>query len=38
MRAYHTLIRDVQQGRSTPGADSQIAYDIDREAMRDGAQ
>jgi hypothetical protein len=35
MGAYQNLIRDVQQGRSSQATASQVAYDIDREAMRD---
>lgn len=35
MRAYQELVRDVQQGGSERAAPAEIAYGIDREAMRD---
>ena len=35
MGAYQDLIRDVQQGRPSQATASQVAYEIDREAMRD---
>lgn len=36
MNSYHKLIRGVIEGSATQATVSQTAYDIDREAMRDG--
>lgn len=36
MKAYHDLVRDVQAGQMASVPSSEVAYGIDREAMRDG--
>jgi hypothetical protein len=33
--AYQQLIRDVQEGRASKATAAQVAYEIDREDMRD---
>jgi hypothetical protein len=35
MTAYQGMVWDLLKGRATPASAAQIAYEIDREAMRD---